>query len=132
MTGNKPMSSDSLKRYKASNYRPVSLTSITCKIMEHVLASQIMKHLERNKILFKLQFGFRSNRSCETQLPQLVQDLGSGIMGKHQTDMAIKDFSKAFNAVPHKRLISKLQYYGIHGKTQNWIKNFFKIDLKKS
>ena len=92
--------------------------------MEHVLASQIMKNLERHNILFDLQFGFRSNRSCETQLLQLVQDLGSGIKGKHQTDMAIMDFPKAFDIFPHKRLMHKLHYYGIRGKTLNWIKNF--------
>ena len=60
-----------------------------------------------------------------------MQDLGSGIKGKHQMDMAIMDFSKAFDTVPHKRLIHKLEYYGIHSKTQNWIKNFLQDRFQK-
>jgi hypothetical protein len=50
------------------NYRPISLTCIICKLLEHVVTSSIMKHLEYNNILYDLQHGFRSSRSCETQL----------------------------------------------------------------
>ena len=50
------------------NYRPVSLTSLVCKTLEHILVSQIMKHLESNNILTDVQYGFRSKRSCEAQL----------------------------------------------------------------
>jgi hypothetical protein len=55
-------------KYLAENYRPVSLTSVCCKIIEHVLARNIMRHGEDNGILYQLQHGFRRNRSCETQL----------------------------------------------------------------
>ena len=56
------------QKYQAKNYRPISLTSVCCKIMEHVIASQLMNHGEKNNILYPLQHGFRRGRSYETQL----------------------------------------------------------------
>ena len=58
-----------------ANYRPISLTCILCKVMEHVIASNLTQHLNKYHILYDLQHGFRQKRSCETQLPQLVPDL---------------------------------------------------------
>jgi hypothetical protein len=52
------------ERYKAENYRPISLTCICCKLMEHIIISNIMKHLDSNNILYDLQHGFRKARSC--------------------------------------------------------------------
>ena len=59
-----------------SNYRPISLTCILCKVMEPIIASNLSKHLNKHNILYELQHGFREKRSCETQLIQLVEDLG--------------------------------------------------------
>ena len=112
------------ERYIPANYRPVSLTSITCKLMEHILVSQIMSHAEQNNILYDLQYGFRSKRSGDVQLLQLYHDLAYGVHRKHQTDLAIMDFAKAFDTVPHKRLLYKLEWYGINGKVNNWVKAF--------
>ena len=50
-------------RNKAENYRPLSLTSVSCKALEHILHSNIMKHLENNNILTDLQYDFRKHRS---------------------------------------------------------------------
>ena len=44
--------------------------------------------------------------------------------GKTQTDVVVLDFSKAFDVVPHQRLLHKLDHYGIRGTTLNWIQNF--------
>ena len=66
-------------RGKASNYRPVSLTSISSKIMEHIIHSNIISHLEANNILTENQHGFRKNRSCESQLVITIQDLADGL-----------------------------------------------------
>ena len=60
---------------KAENYRPISLTCICCKVLEHIIASNIMSHLDKNNLLFHKQHGFRSRVSCETQLIQFTQDL---------------------------------------------------------
>ena len=109
---------------KAENYRPVSLTSVTCKLLEHIITSNMMRYLERNNILTDLQHGFRRKRSCETQLITTVQDLAKTMDDKGQTDLILLDFSKAFDKVPHVRLMHKLHQYGIRGSTHKWIKDF--------
>ena len=92
--------------------------------MEHVIASNIMDHLEQNKILYDLQHGFRTSRSCETQLISFIQELACNNNSNIQTDVIVMDFAKAFDKVPHKRLIYKLRYYGIDENTIKWIEDF--------
>jgi hypothetical protein len=106
------------------NYRPVSLTAIMCKLLEHIIYSQISKHLERQNILTPLQHGFRKGHSCVSQLIQVVNDWMEGIDSSNQIDAAILDFTKAFDCVPHERLKSKLHFYGIRGNTLQWISMF--------
>jgi hypothetical protein len=107
-----------------ANYRPVSLTCICSKLMEHIMSSNIMKHLENNNILYGKQHGFRSRRSCETQLLELVEDLHRNMQGGQQTDVVVMDFSKAFDKVSHARLLYKLEWYGIRGKSNKWVQSF--------
>ena len=97
------------------NYRPISLTSIICKSMEHIIVSQIMKHLEDQNILTDRQFGFRSKHSCESQLYITINDIAKQIDSNLQVDAAILDFLKAFDKVPYSRLLYKPNYYGIRG-----------------
>ena len=111
-------------RTKPVNYRPVSLTSILSKTLEHIIVSGIMNHLESNNILLDTQFGFRSKRSCETQLLLTTDDIMKSLDRRKQVDMAILDFEKAFDKVPHKRLSTKLKFYGIQGCTLRWIETF--------
>ncbi|MCG8077787.1 MAG: reverse transcriptase family protein, partial [Candidatus Thiodiazotropha taylori] len=112
------------EKYKPSNYRPVSLTSICCKLQEHIVSSHINKHLDKYQILTDCQHGFRSRRSCETQLLTLSEELASGLDKRQQHDMAVLDFSKAFDRVPHERLLKKLDHYGIRGSTMAWVRAF--------
>ena len=65
---------------KAENYRPVSLTSVTCKLLEHIIHSNIMDHLEKHNILNNIQHGFRQKRSCETQLITTINDFSDTLM----------------------------------------------------
>ena len=109
---------------RPENYRPVSLTSITCKMLEHIITSSIMRHLEQHEILTDAQHGFRKQRSCETQLIITLQDLAKTVDDKGQSDVILLDFSKAFDKVPHKRLMHKLQHYGIRGSLHSWISDF--------
>ena len=114
-------------KHNAINYRPVSLTCILCKLCEHVISSNIMQHLEKHSILYDLQHGFRSARSCETQLVSFIQELASSTDKNIQTDIIVMDFAKAFDKVPHKRLLYKLKYYGITNNTLNWIQDFLSL-----
>ena len=112
------------EKYNAVNYRPISLTCINCKIMEHVITKHILNHLESNILLYDLQHGFRHSRSCETQLLSFVQELAANSDKNIQTDLIIMDFAKAFDKVPHQRLLYKLKFYGIKNQTLNWISAF--------
>ena len=75
------------KRPKLTNYRPISLTSVHCKIMEHVIFSFIIGHLERYNLLNPNQHGFRPNHSCQTQLILLVKDILKAMNLHHQVDL---------------------------------------------
>ena len=102
----------------------MSLTSVCCKLCEHVIAKSIMAHLDANNILMDSQYGFRSKRSCKTQLLTFVDELLQSLPARGQIDLAILDFSKAFDVVPYARLLYKLELYGIKGATLRWISSF--------
>ena len=92
------------EKYDAANYRPVSLTCICCQTLEHIKVSNINKHLVLENILADCQHGFRSQRSCETQLVQfnhdLVSNLDRAVCPDHrQTDVIVMDFAKVFDKV---------------------------------
>ena len=111
-------------KHQASNYRPVSLTSITCKLLEHIIPSSIMKHFDKHKILCDNQHGFRKKRSCETQLLSTVQEIASSTAKGKQVDVILLDFEKAFDKVTHSRLLYKLDHYGVRDNTKKWIQSF--------
>ena len=77
-------------------------------------------------ILTNHQHGFRRGGSCETQLAglKLVDELAKSLDNKGQTDLIILDFSKAFDKIPHKRLLYNLNQVGIHGNILKWIETF--------
>ena len=106
------------------NYRPISLTCICCKVMEHLILSHVSKHLASNNILTDAQHGFRQGLSTSTQLSSIVHDWSSVLQKRSQVDVVFLDFQKAFDRVPHHRLCMKLQYYGISGDSLNWIMSF--------
>ena len=107
-----------------SNYRPISLTCISCKVMEHIMLSHISKHIAANNILTDAQHGFRQGLSTTTQLTSAIHDWSQTLQNRSQCDAVFLDFQKAFDRVPHDRLCTKLQYYGISGNSLNWIHAF--------
>ena len=109
---------------QAVNYRPVSLTSVCCKTMEHIIYRHVMSHLERHSILADHQHGFRQHRSCETQLVNTIEQVARSLDRREQVDMLVLDFSKAFDTVPHQRLLRKMEFYGINGEVLNWISDW--------
>ena len=106
------------------NHRPVSSTCICCKLLEHIVVSNMLKHLDQHNILVDCQHGFRSKHSCETQLLTLSHELLNNLYTDKQTDLIILDFYKAFDKVPHKKLLRKLDNYSIRRK--HWISAFLK------
>ena len=111
-------------RSLACNYRPVSLTCVACKLLEHIVCSNIMAHLNGHKLLSEKQHAFRKWHSCETQLTTVISDWASILDDKGQVDTFILDFEKAFDTRPHEHLKRKLLRYGIGDNTLKWINAF--------
>jgi len=97
-----------------SNYRPISLTAVCCKLMEHIIFHSILKHLNSFNIVNPNQHGFRP---CQSQL-LLVDNLLRAMDSHHQMDLIMLAFSKA---VSHKKLLLRLAHYGIQSCTHRWI-----------
>jgi ribonuclease P/MRP protein subunit RPP40 len=95
--------------------------------MEHIMVSNIMNHFDTHNILSDCRHGFRTQRSCETQLTTLVDELVRNIQGGGQFDMIVMDFSKAFDRVPHERLLRKLWTYGVRDKHLDWVRSFLTL-----
>ena len=111
-------------RALACNYRPVSLTCVPCKLLEHIVCSHIMAHLDEYKLLSVRQHAFRKRHSCETQLTTVINDKAKILDNGGQVDTFILDFEKAFDTPPHELLKSKLFDYGIGEKTLKWLDRF--------
>ena len=92
--------------------------------MEHVISSQVMRHLDINYVLHDAQHGFRKRRSCETQILLSANDFLNTLDKNVQTDAILLDFSKAFDRVAHKHLLKKLEAIGVIGTTLGWISSF--------
>ena len=108
-------------RNLTSNYRPVSLTSILCKVLESHIRSSIVGHLKRYKLIKETQHGFLSGKSCLTNLLEFLELVTKYVDQGHPVDAIYLDFSKAFDKVPHKRLIHKLEAHGITDNVSRWI-----------
>ena len=94
-------------------------------MLEHIIFNSTMKQLNSHKILTPSQHGFRSKRSCETQLIATIQGIAKNLKsGKDQVDVILLDFAKAFDKVPFQRLLLKSSFYGIRDNTLQWISSF--------
>lgn len=107
-----------------TNYRPISLTCISCKLLEHVLYTHIITYLNQNNLLLDNQHGFRQHRSCQTQLFELVTDIHTSIHNQLYIDAIFIDFSKAFDRVPHNRLKLKIRNLQLDYNCTRWIEEF--------
>ena len=113
-------------QHLTSNYRPVSVTSTVVKVMESINKINVLEHLTSDDLLTSHQFGFLRGHSCTTQLLHvmhmdiLTKSLDQGV----PIDVVYMDLQKAFDTVPHKRLLYKIEYYGITGNLLRWIAGF--------
>jgi hypothetical protein len=90
-----------------------------------------MDHFDRWNILTDKQHGFRRRRSCESQLIITIDALAMSLAKGEQVDVILLDFSKAFDKVPHHRLLHKLDYYGVRGNTWKWVQDFLSKRTQK-
>jgi hypothetical protein len=106
----------------AGNYRPVSLTSICCRIMEGMIRDEISEHLQTNRLLHPSQHGFMKNKSCTTNLLEFTEKIREAADRGEPMDVIYLDFAKAFDKVPTERLLKKLQAHGVTGHVHRWIR----------
>ena len=106
------------------NYRPVSITSVICKLMESIVRDQIVAHMVENNLFSKKQHGFVPWRDCMTNLTMCMELWTQMLEAGDAVDVLYTDFSKAFDSVPHQRLLKKMSGIGITGSTLNWVESF--------
>ena len=111
-------------RTKAGNYRPVSLTCVPCKILESIIRERMLSYANEYNIFDESQHGFMQGKSCLTNLLTTLEDITHNLDEGEPVDVIFLDYQKAFDSVPHKRLINKLHAYGYDGKVLQWIDAF--------
>ena len=111
-------------KFSPNNYRPISLTCVTSKVMERILANYIMLYLGENELISPNQFGFRSGRGTEDQLLGVYGRVCEWVDAGESVDVVFLDYSKAFDRVSHSLLIEKLYLLGFNETTVEWIRSF--------
>jgi len=111
-------------RSVVGNYRPVSLTLVVCKQLEHVIAGYLKQVWEMNGWLYEGQHGFRPGYLCESRVFTFCRDIADSLDEGVKTDAIIIDFSKAFDLVPHDRLLTKIAATGVGLRVVVWVKEF--------
>lgn len=111
-------------RLDPHNYRPVSLTSVCCKVLERIVVARLMAYLESYGILSDRQFGFRKARSTEDQMLLVYSRIAELVDAGLVVDVGLLDFSKAFDVVSHPVLIDKLSSLGVSPCLVGWVGAF--------
>jgi hypothetical protein len=106
------------------NYRPISLTSVACKVMERIIVCEMLCYLRSNNLISKQQHGFLSRRSTTTNLLETLNDWTLAIDNKNALSAVYIDFARAFDTVCRSKLCYKLSCYGIAGNLLKWIQSF--------
>jgi hypothetical protein len=106
------------------NYRPVSLTSVSCKVLESLIKDEMLKHLKKHGLLKRSQHGFLPGRSCATNFLEFLEKATKAVDNGKAFDAVFLDFAKAFDKVPHARLLEKMSAHGIQGQLLRWVTNW--------
>merc|ERR1711917_13188 len=92
--------------------------------MEACIRDKIVKHLEQNRLINPSQHGFMRRKSCTTNFLEFLERVTSEVDRGHAMDIIYLDFSKAFDKVPHKRLLEKMKAHSIDGNVLHWIREW--------
>ena len=115
-----------VSREELGNYRPVGLTSVVGKVLETLIKDQMRNHLNKYKLIKGSQHGFTKSSSCLTNLSEFCEAVSDWVDDGKAVDMVYLDFKKAFDKVPHRRLLAKVRACGVAGQVTNWIANWLR------
>ena len=118
-------------RGNPANYRPVALTSHIIKMFERVIRRRLVKHLEENNLLPEGQHGFRSKRSCLTQLLSYWDGILEQLEEGKGVDAVYTDFAKAFDKCETGVLLHRLKECGVRGKVGCWLAAFLDPNVRQ-
>ena len=109
---------------QVGNYRPVSLLSTVSKVFERIFYIRLLAFIKEQRILYDLQFGFREGHSTHLAIIKLLESIIENLDSGNYAAAIFLDFSKAFDTVNHKILLSKLNHYGIRGVGNKWVDSY--------
>src|SRR2546426_7871644 len=107
-----------------NNYRPISITSVVCKLFESIVKQQLLVFLHTHSLVSPAQHGFIVGHSTTTNLLESLNDWTDSIEGNKKVKILYTDLTKAFDRVSVPKLITKLVGYGIQGKLLDCINSF--------
>ena len=111
-------------RSDPNNYRPISLTCVVCKLMEHIIKCQLMSYLLEHKLISKKQHAFLIHHSTISNLLESTRDWTIALSSKHYVDTIFIDYQRAFDSIVHSKLLAKLRCFGINDKLLSWLSAF--------
>ena len=116
----------SLDKEDFTNYRPISLLSTFSKLLEKIVAKQMFQFLNKFKILYEHQYGFRPKHDTTQPILQLLDKIYEGLNSEDQKYSVgiFLDLKKAFDTVHHETLLQKLNHYGFRNVTNLWFRNY--------
>ena len=106
------------------NYRPISILSVISKVMEREVHSQLYNYLEEGKLISDFQFGFRKGKSTEQVILTLLDNIRNSVDSGKLVGGCFIDLSKAFDTISHRKLLEKLECFGVQDKELEWFRNY--------
>lgn len=118
------MKKPSLDAESFKNYRPVSNLNFLSKVLEKVVASQLMGHIRRNGLQTSFQSAYRDGHSVETALLRVHNDIARAIGARKCVLLVLLDLSAAFDTVDHDILLRRLEKMGVQGTVLAWLRSY--------
>ena len=113
-------------RHLPLNYRPISLTCAACKVLESIIKDSLVEHFNNNNLFHINQYGLMKGRSTSLQLLKLMDIWSEAVDDGNEIDVLYTDFEKAFDKVNHRKLLMKLNMYGVNNNVIEWIGEYLK------